>query len=170
MALINKSNPEYREEIKSSNETFFSVKESGEGFYHNLVNLTYEWIVLTAYRGLVRGKKMNIAAKVANLNSNEKNMILQLIENIHEKGDAIFVQNKANVDAILELPSENVIPALIGALNIYETGKHEPCTVYAVILKFGKKDKIRVLSFLQTALNRNDAPKYYLEELIEKLS
>lgn len=169
-ALIDKFNSDYREEVKSTNETFFSVKESGEGFYHNIISLTDEWVVLTAYRELMRRKKMDIFEKITTLNQNEKNVVLQLIENIQKKGDVIFVESKDLVDTILKLPTEKVMPALINALNIYETGKHESCTVYAIILKMGKNDKANTLSFLQIALKQNDAPKYYLEELIEKLS
>ncbi len=54
-------------------------------------------------------------------------------------------------------------------LNVLETGKHEPCTVYATILKIGKTDK-KVLNYLEEALRNKTAPEYYLKELITKLS
>ncbi len=169
-AAVDPSNADYREEVKSSNETFFSVKENGEGFYHNLINLTNEWIVLSVYRELVQRKKMNTKEKIANLSKDERKTILDLLAAIRSVGDGVFAQNKPLVNLVLEMSAKDVLPALIDALNIYETGKHEPCTVYAVILKLGRRDKTVTLSVLEAALKRSDAPKYYLEELIEKLS
>ena len=54
-------------------------------------------------------------------------------------------------------------------LNVLETGKHESCTVYAIILKIGKEN-VKVIDFLKEAVKSKTAPKYYLEELIQKLS
>ena len=62
-----------------------------------------------------------------------------------------------------------IVPALIEALNILETGKHEPCTVYAIILKIGRKQPQKTLAFLQEAKKAEEAPKYYLDELIKKI-
>ena len=48
-AKINPKNPFYKEAIKNSNEKFFVVKENGEGFYHSLINMSEEWLLLTCY-------------------------------------------------------------------------------------------------------------------------
>src|SRR3989338_5148136 len=36
----------YQEEIKSSKQKFFVVKEDGTGFYHSLINISEEWLLL----------------------------------------------------------------------------------------------------------------------------
>lgn len=167
--LINKKNSFYREETKSSRETFFVAKENGEGFFHNLINLSDEWILLILKKELRLQKEMDINSKIKNLEKGKQKIIVNLIETIKSIGDKVFDKNKELVDNVLKLDINEAIPALIEALNIYETGKHEPCTVYAIILKFAKKEPNEVMKFLKSALENNEAPKYYLEELIEKI-
>lgn len=163
-ALIDKNNPYYKEEIKSSREEFSVVKENGEGFYHNLINLSDEWVLLVLEKELRLQKQMDIYSKTKN------KIIINLIDRIKDVGDKIFEENNILMDNVLKLSVNEAIPPLIKALNIYETGKHEPCTVYSIILKFVKRDKEGVLKFLKSALKNNEAPEYYLKELIEKIS
>src|SRR3989338_7388664 len=40
------NNKNYQEKIISSKRKFFVIKENGVGFYHNLVNLSDEWVLL----------------------------------------------------------------------------------------------------------------------------
>lgn len=169
-AIIDKNNPFYKEGIKSSREKFFVVKENGEGFYHNLINLSNEWILLILEKELRLQKKMDINSKIKDLDIDKQKIIINLIKRIKSIGDKIFDKNKELINKLLKLDTNEVIPPMIEALNIYETGKHEPCTVYAIILKFAKKDFGGVLKFIKNALKNNEAPKYYLKELIEKIS
>jgi len=168
-ALIDKNSPHYREEVKSARETFFAVKENGEGFYHNIINLSNEWILLILKKELRLQKQMNIHSKIKHLEAAKRKIIIELFEAITNQGDTIFDENKATIDRTLHLKIDEVMPVLIEGLNIYETGKHEPCTVYAIILKFAKQDSSIVLRYLRNALEQEEAPQYYLKELIEKI-
>ncbi|MEK6868529.1 MAG: hypothetical protein AABX98_06925, partial [Nanoarchaeota archaeon] len=88
---------------------------------------------------------------------------------IQEQGDLLFEQEADLVTNSCGISIDKILPALIDMLNILETGKHEACTVYAIILKIGRKNK-NTIHYLKDALKDNSAPKYYLEELIKKLS
>lgn len=169
-ALIDITNVNYREEVKSAQQTFFAVKENGEGFYYNLINLTEDWLLLVVKKELASRKKMDVKKYAMLLDSRKQKMVFNIIDAVKRNGDELFIKDKSLVESLLELRADEAIPSLIEALNICETGKHEPCTVYAVILKFGKKDRANTLEFLNVALKHGDAPKYYLEELIGKLS
>ncbi len=167
--LADKNNSFYKEEIKSSREKFFVVKENGEGFYHNLINLSKEWVLLVLEKELRFQKEMNIIPKIENLNEKSKEIIRDLIQSVQEKGDNIFNENKELIKKLLELKANETLPALIEGLNMYETGKHEPCSIYALILKFAKKDKEIVIRYVKKALEKNEAQMYYLNELLEKI-
>ncbi len=160
---------DYKEEIKSSGNKFFVVKENGSGFYHSLVNLSNEWIVLILEKELRLQKIPCIQSKIVSLNKNEQKIILLLYEKIQQQGDLLFEKEKSLIDDVCTLAPHKVLPSLIEMLNILETGKQEACTVYALILKIGRKNK-NVANYLKDALTNNSAPKYYLEELIEKLT
>lgn len=159
----------YKEEIKSSGNTFFVVKENGSGFYHSLVNLSDEWVVLLLEKELRLQKIPDIQSKIVSLNKSEQKATLLLYDKIQESGDLLFEKEKSLVEEICTLAPDKILPALIEMLNILETGKHEACTVYAIILKIGRKNK-KTIHYLRDALTKNTAPKYYLEELIEKLT
>lgn len=159
----------YKEEIKSSGNKFFVVKENGFGFYHSLVNLSNEWVVLLLEKELRLQKTSDISSKISSLTKNEQKTILSLYQKIQEHGDLLFEKNPTIVSNICVYPTQKILPSLIEMLNVLETGKHEACTVYALILKIGGGNK-KTITYLKDALTKNTAPKYYLKELIEKLS
>ncbi|MEK6920346.1 MAG: hypothetical protein AABX82_00570, partial [Nanoarchaeota archaeon] len=159
----------YKEEVKSSGNKFFVVKENGSGFYHSLVNISDQWIVLLLEKELRLQKIPNIPSKIRSLATNEQKVILLLYKKIQEQGDLLFEQEADLVTNSCGISIDKILPALIDMLNILETGKHEACTVYAIILKIGRKNK-NTIHYLKDALKDNSAPKYYLEELIKKLS
>ena len=160
---------EYSEITKSSREKFFAVKENGFGFYHSIVNLTSEWVLLILKKELKPQKTLNLETVNTQKNRKVKEKIEKLYENIIKYGDKIFQEEKELADEICQLKARDIIPSLIEMLNILETGKHEACTVYAIILKIGKKDK-NVITYLEEAIKNKSAPRYYLEELLGKLS
>ena len=69
----------------------------------------------------------------------------------------------------LAMPVRKRIPALIELLNKPEGGKHEQCTVYAVILKAAKQDPKTALALIQKAITQHAAQPYYLNELANKI-
>lgn len=159
----------YKEKIFSAKDELYVVKENGEGFYHNLINLSDDWLVLVLKKELRSGKEMNIASQLTNLSASEKKLILELMKEVHIQGDDLFHSKSKIIEKILKIDAKKLLPVLIEALNIYETGRHEPCTVFALLLNKGKTDKEIILKYLRQALESNKAPTYYLNELIEKI-
>ncbi len=160
---------DYKEEIKSSKEKFFVVEEKGRGFYHSLVNLSEEWVLLILEKELRLQKTVNLQPKITVLDKNQQKIVFSLYEKILVYGDAVFEKERRLIEEICNFDVEKATPLLIEMLNILETGKHEACTVYALLLKIGKKNK-KVIDYLKEAVKSKTAPKYYLDELIEKLA
>jgi hypothetical protein len=168
-APVNRENKNYKEEIKSSREKFYVVEENGKGFYHNLINLSSEWILLVLEKELGFQKNVNLENKTRNLPKNKQDLVKKFVEVVKMKGDKIFDQGAGLVNDVAKFSLDEILPILIELLNIPETGKHEQCTVYSIILKLGKKDKRKSLEYLKKALENNYAQPYYLKELINKL-
>ena len=159
---------EYKEKIKSSKEKFFVVQENGIGFYHSLVNLSNAWILLILEKELRLQKTPNFESLISNLDKNQHKIITLLYDKILLYGDEIFEKENELIQKICNFDVDIITPPLIEMLNVLETGKHEPCTVYAILLKVGRKNNI--IEYLKEAVKSKTAPKYYLEELIQKLS
>jgi len=164
---INKE--KYKEKIKSSKDKFFVVQENGMGFYHSLVNLSKEWILLILEKDLRLQKSPDISTVIKKLDKNQQKIILSLYEKILLLGDNIFNKEEKLIEKICKLNFSIVMPPMVEMLNVLETGKHEPCTVYAIIIKIGRKNK-KAIDYLKEAVKDKTAPKYYLEELIKKLT
>jgi hypothetical protein len=168
-ALISQNQKIYKEKILSSKESVYVVKENGEGFYHNLISLSDEWLVIVLDKELRSGKKMNIESKLGSLTLVEKRLVQKLMEKVHKYGDELFEKDKNLIGSALKIKTEKILPVLIESLNILETGRHEPCTVYALILNKSKSDKEKVIEYLKNASKNKDAPDYYLSELLSKI-
>ncbi|MEK7579450.1 MAG: hypothetical protein AAB460_02895 [Patescibacteria group bacterium] len=170
-ALASDNENIHQQKPLSSKETLYVVKENGEGFYHNLINTTDEPLVLLLKKELRSGKQMNILKKTVELklSISPKRLIFKLFKKIKEHGDDLFNIEADMVEKVLDMEVDDLLPILIEGLNIYETGKHEPCTVYALLLKKAKLNKASALKYLKSAIKNNSAPHYYLNELIRKL-
>lgn len=154
--------------VKGSRMSFKVVKPSGYGFYHNLVNLTSEWLVLILKKKLDHTK--NIDFKLLDrLNQNESKLLRDFLTTVEEDGDSIFEKNKTLVSKVVSLSSEKSLPALVSFLNVPEAGKHEQCTVFAVILKIAKRYPALAREAVLEATKNKVAQSYYLEQLIRKI-
>ena len=120
----------YKEEIKSSKDKFFVVRESGIGFYHNLVNLSDEWVLLILEKELRPQKPVNIKLRISLLDKSQQRTLLSLYKKIIIYGDKIFGKEKRLIERVSSSDVGKVIFSLIEMLNIFETGKHEPCTLF----------------------------------------
>ena len=167
---IDSSNLFYREVIKSSKETFFVVRENGEGFFHNLINLTNDWMVLILEKFLSQCRDINFQSILFALTLKQRIIFQTFLQAINEMGDRVFKEEPALINLVTSFEVEKILPLLIECLNISETGKHEPCTIFALLLKVGNKDPKTVLNYLQKARLNKDAPLYYLDELIPKVN
>jgi hypothetical protein len=158
----------YKEIFKSTHEPKFKVvKPDGWGFYHNLTNKTNEWLCLVLEAKLLNQKTPNIILN--NFSLAEKAIINDLIHKLESRGDYLFKEDLHLVEKIINLNQNKILPILIELLNIKNRGNHEPCTIFALILKIGKKNKTLTIKLLETALQKDLAPKFYLRELLRKL-
>ncbi len=155
-------------ELKTSRTRFKVVKRNYYGFYHNLINLTDEWLVL------VLNKKLNLTKQVdysliESAGKRQKATLYSFAGAVKKKGDDIFKSERAVVEPVYSLDPHASLPALITLLNIEEKGKHEQCTVFAVILRIAKKHPALALNLLEKAKEDEVAQPYYLRELIKKV-
>ena len=158
----------YKEKIVSAKEKLFVVRENGVGFYHNLVNLSNEWILLVLEKELRLQKEPNIEQTIRTYSLNDQKVFRTLYTKILRYGDKIFELDGQFITKVYNFDVAKSIPPLIEMLNVFETGKHEPCTVFGIILKIGKKNRLAVSNYLKEAVTEKTAPQYYLEELIKK--
>jgi len=93
----------------------------------------------------------------------------KILKQIELKGDKIF-QDKKIVNDFLKIDNRILAPILINMLNFQETGKHEPCTFFALLLKIMKTDKNLISREVHHALKMRTAPYYYLNDLKRKMS
>lgn len=153
--------------IKNSRTKFKIVKRNGYGFYHNLVNLTDEWLVLILRKKLDLTK--NIEYKLLdNCTKEEKTLLMELLEEVETEGDEIFKKKTRLINKITALETKISLPVLISFLNIPEKSNHEQCTIFAIILKIAKNHSKLAQQILKNALEKHEAQEYYLKELIKK--
>ncbi|MEK7570400.1 MAG: hypothetical protein AAB515_03120 [Patescibacteria group bacterium] len=162
----------HKQKVLSSKETLFIVKENGEGFYHNLINTTNEPILLLLTKELKSGKPMDIVKRTTELSLgiSEKTLVFDFIKRVQKNGDRLFTMDSHLIKNFLNLEMRKSLPILVEALNIHETGKHEPCTIFALILKKARSNKSAALQYLLAAIKNDAAPQYYLNELVKKLN
>lgn len=155
--------------VVSAKEKIYVVKENGWGFYHNIINLSDEWLVLVLDKELRPQKRFNMNIINA-IGYKNKKVLKEFFNKVQALGDSVFKIEGRLISKVIKFKPQESIPILIQMLNIDETGKHEPCTVYALILKIGRKYKVTTLRLLHEAVISKVAPRYYLDELIVKLS
>lgn len=155
-------------ELKTSRTRFKVVKRNYHGFYHNLINLTDEWLVL------VLDKKLNLAKQVdysliEGLGKRQREALYALVEGVETSGDGVFKNKPDVVKRVCSMNPGTGLPALITLLNVEERGMHEQCTIFAIILKIAKKHPALALRLLKKAEENEVAPAYYLRELLKKV-
>ena len=118
---------------------------------------------------LVDQKTIDIKFYLEKLPQPEVKKLKVAIQKIERIGDKIFDDAKF-VSELLKFSPKILVPILIQMLNVQETGKHENCTFFALLLKIAKKNKRQVLEEVRRAIELKSAPYYYLEDLDRKLS
>lgn len=159
----------YKEKQLSSKDSIIVVRENGLGFYHNIINLSNEWVLLILEKELSGRKKFDLLRILQHLKPLELPIFKPYLSKVIEVGDGIFKKTPKLVSKVVNAKSGRILESLILSLNIPDTGNHEACTIYATILKIGKKDNT-VIEHLRVSLANKIAPSYYLKELIKKLS
>lgn len=162
------SNEYYGTQLKSWKNWFYVVKESGWGNFHNLINVSNNWVVLLLEKKLLDKKKINIEKFLKQLPVSKAKRLKDILKQIEINGDKVF-QDKLLVKNLLKLDHAILVPILIRMLNFKETGKHEPCTFFAILLKIIKTNKKLVLEEVNKGLKSRVAPYYYLQDLKKKI-
>ncbi|MFH1056372.1 MAG: hypothetical protein V1717_01080, partial [Candidatus Micrarchaeota archaeon] len=169
--LMDKSHPQYAEQLKSVGEPpFFVVREDGFGFYHMLQNQSKYWLLLVLEKQFSESRKPDFENALSTLHQTEKRELAGLMKTIAKHGDEIFANPPADVEHLNAFPPSKTLPGLIEGLNILETGRHEPCTFFALILQVSKQNPRLAAEQLKNALEKKLAPSYYLEELLKKIN
>ena len=155
-------------ELKTSRTRFKVVKRNYYGFYHNLVNLSDEWLVL------ILSKKLNLSKQVDcslidGTEKEQRDALYAFADGVKKKGDEIFKSDPDIIRRIYSMDPHASIPALITLLNVEERGRHEQCTVFAIILKIARKHPALALRLLKKAVGDETAQPYYLHELVKKV-
>jgi len=158
-----------KSQLQSWKNWFYVVKENGWGNFHSLINLSNEWVVALLEKELVDQKTIDIKSYLEKLPRPEVKKLKVAVQKIERIGDKIFDDAKF-VSELLKFPSKILVPILIQMLNVQETGKHENCTFFALLLKIARKNKGQVLEEVKRAIELKSAPYYYLEDLERKLS
>lgn len=148
---------------------FHVVKANGEGFCHNLINLSDDWLMLLLDKRLRHERPVTLSRHLTVLQDEHAALLSRLYEAVVEGGDSIFREQIALVDAIAGLPPAISLPALGEMLHVHDTGRHEACSVFALILKIAKSEPDAVCAFLKRGLSEGDVPAYYARQLLEKI-
>lgn len=148
---------------------FYVVRSDGYGFYHNIINVTDDWLVLKLVKTLRPQRKVDLS--ILNTYPSEQAMALnQFYTAVAKHGDEIFDREKELVSQICGMPLSTSLPALGEMLYIHDSGKHEACTVFATILKIAKTHPLFVQNFLRGTLENGSVPSYYAYQLLEKIA
>jgi hypothetical protein len=162
------SRPHCDIQLKSWRNWFYVVKESGWGFYHCLVNLTDEWVVAELEKHQLDIKQIRLTPVLRHLPSAQSETLRYYLHKASQLGDRFFDDSRM-VDATLKFHPVVLTRALLQMLNTQETGKHEPCTFFGLLLKMAKKERAVVLRETRRAMRLQVAPDYYLNDLLNKL-
>lgn len=148
---------------------FAVVKENGFGFYHNLINVSNDWLVMELNKRLRPQKKVDLSSQLANLSDDKAELLKGLYNGVVAYGDEVFSKLPELVNGVVKLPPEISLPALGEMLFAYDTGRHEACSAFAMILKVGKRYPDTTLEFLEIGAKNKTIPHYYANQLLDKL-
>lgn len=162
--------PDLLLEKKSAGTAPFTVvKSDGYGFYHNLINLTDDWLVLQLYKKLRPQRPVNLTPHLKGLLTGQAQSLQAFYDAIVLFGDEIYNKKPSLIQSVLRIPVVNSLPALVDMLHVHDSGMHEACSVFATILKLGKMHPEYVTAFLKQAIQSKSVPTYYAEQLIHKI-
>jgi len=163
-------NPDLVKRVHSSATMPFTVvKNNGYGFYHNLINLTDEWLILKLHKKLRPQKDVNLSPYFKLLSKETTTIFENFYKSIQEYGDQIFKKAPKVLEDVLNLPLNLSLPILGEMLYVHDTGKHEACTVFATLLKIGKSHPDVFTAYFEYMKKEGQVPGYYAEQLIKKI-
>ncbi|MCK6417893.1 MAG: hypothetical protein L6Q57_03015 [Alphaproteobacteria bacterium] len=168
--VFHENTPDLLRTLHSAGTAPFPVVEpDGTGFYHNMINLTDDWLVLGLAKQLRLSMKVEIEALIEDLPDKQKRKLRKLQRAVVKYGDKLFENKPKLVESVCDMRPEETMPALGEMLYTHDTGMHEACTVFAIILRIGKQHPDFVCNFLYISVCEQNIPLFYGEQLIEKI-
>lgn len=162
--------PDLVTELHSAGEAPFTVvRNDGFGFYHNLVNRSDGWLVMVLHKRLRPAKKVDLEPHLATVQDEYARLLKALYESVVKHGDRVFQEEPSLVADVKKIPLSVSLPALGEMLYVHDSGMHEACTVFAIILDLGKSQPEAVSEFLAASVEAKAVPAYYAGQLIEKI-
>lgn len=162
--------PDLVTELHSAGEAPFTVvRNDGFGFYHNLVNVSDDWLVMVLHKRLRPAKKVDLQSHLVAVQDEYARQLKALYEGVVEHGDRVFHEAPSLVADVKRMPLSVSLPALGEMLYVHDSGMHEACTVFAIILDLGKQQPEAVREFLASSVITKTVPEYYARQLIGKI-
>ena len=164
-------NPSFEKMIHSSGEApFHVVKPDGMGVYHSLINLKDEWLVLELHKVLRPRREPVLEPFLHGMPRKQADLLREVHAGIVEFGDELFAQRPDLIEAVMALPPATTLPALGELLHVRDTGRHEACTAFALILRMGKTHRLPTTEYLWKAREAEAIPAYYADQLLAKIA
>ena len=145
------------------------VRPDGFGFYHNLSNLTEDWQMLELHKTCRPMRKVDLLPHLDGLPGHHANALKRLYQGILLHGDGVFSQMPSAIRDVEAIPVAKALPAVGEMLYVRETGRHEACTAFALILKLAQKDPVTVSRYLHETREAKTIPPYYGQQLALKI-
>lgn len=146
------------------------VKPDGFGFYHNLVNLSDDWIMLKLNKKIRPQKGVELEPHLSELPEEQAHTLRAFYNGILAYGDGVFKKYPDLIQDVEHIPTPQALPALAEMLFVHDSGKHEACSAFAMIMKFGRKDPQITTKFLKDTMDAQAVPPYYAGQLIAKIN
>jgi len=155
--------------LKSWRNSWYAVNMSGWGNYHSLQNLSDEWVVVSVEKHLLDRKEVTSEALLFGLNPDEREAACRFGVLVKALGDRFFEDPEASL-VVSQMDNEKLADLCLLLLNLAETGRHEPCTSFAILLQLARRDKRMIEGKVEEAIRRGISPYYYLQDLQRKLA
>lgn len=153
----------------SGTSPFYVVKVDGYGFYHNLINVTEEWLVLKLKKKIRPQKKIVLENIFSDLLEEQKIILEKLYNAVVKYGDNLYRKEPALIADVLKMDISKSTSSLAQMLYIHDSGMHEACTIFSLILKIGNAYPEEVKTILTQLAKENKMPSYYSRQLINKI-
>lgn len=167
---FNSSNNDFiSETYDAGTPPFHVVKPDGTGFYHTLINLTDEWLVLRLHKVLRPQRSVNLTPFLKDMQDGQADILKNLYKAIIVHGDKIFKEEAKLIQSVMNISPQDSLPAIGEMLYIRDTGKHETCSSFALILKISHRHPKQALNYLYKAEKEAVIPSYFANQLMSKI-
>jgi hypothetical protein len=147
------------------------VKEDGFGFYHNLTNKADDWLVIKLEKHLRPAQGVDLTKFADRSYGDSMALASDYYRAVRTHGDEVFHAQPELVSRVANYRDPHqIVPPLIEMLKVFDAGRHEACTVFATLLRIGKKHPEVFHEYAARALAENFEPAFYLKQLMQKIN